>query len=647
MKMKSRLASVTMVVICLILALALLCYQFQNIVALNGLDTCSLGSTICDSSSNTNTNDHEPYVISTIFPNDVNPNDPTINLVILDNILKYLRVYYNDNTVLLHSSKIESFEIFSESNHETVTVYLRSYYSNEPIPAMHTQYTQIHFANKTSLNLTLYSMADVFYQAQKKNEYKNNNNNNDNKEKDKEKEKEKRYFKNMAKNVVVDFVITAEKRWAITSLITSSMFFASINNGNRENSINGNGIRIDRIDSIRIATVNLWNYNHWQLRFELLNEFFEKYKPDIIGFQELRMRCRYGVTSDGGYPSNDKELEHSFQIYDILNNIEYFKKNENKYNYYSEPAMFFKELTPEQAPQHVVGEGLALFVRRKVNDGSGRVINVINKHKLLLTRDENDAGDFHQRLLLGLTVEITKTTNDKTDDDVGSINTRRFNIFTSHLSLSNKARQRNLNDIGKYMTENMKENSENSENSIVMGDFNCEFDKELNSDRILHNKYNLRDVWKWKRKLLYLNKKNDNLEYNQCCNTNTKTNTKTKTKTNIFVQLLFECIADIKDSKDIDLECDSFSMIDNFNVNNVILNDGLTFNSWNMRKRIDYMFVNKEMIDQNKIIDIQVVGDNLYKNIKGIEPVGGVSKEDINDVLFASDHRFLIMDVKT
>ena len=40
-----------------------------------------------------------------------------------------------------------------------------------------------------------------------------------------------------------------------------------------------------------------------------------KYKPDIIGLQELRIRSKY---YNELYPYEDPELLHTFQIYDII-----------------------------------------------------------------------------------------------------------------------------------------------------------------------------------------------------------------------------------------------------------------------------------------------------------------------------------------
>merc|ERR1719499_161332 len=58
--------------------------------------------------------------------------------------------------------------------------------------------------------------------------------------------------------------------------------------------------------------------------------------------------------------------------------------------------------------------------------------------------------------------------------------------------------------------------------------------------------------------------------------------------------------------------------------------NGWTFNSWDMKKRIDYFYVNQELMPRIK--DIEIVGKEINKTIPGIDPQGGV--EDMFDTLY-------------
>ena len=77
--------------------------------------------------------------------------------------------------------------------------------------------------------------------------------------------------------------------------------------------------------------------------------------------------------------------------------------------------MLFPERSQEQFPEHNVAEGLGIISR----------FPIVHRHKVKLHRDANDGLDFHQRLLLGVTVEIDS-------DDEG--NHRMLDVYTTHLT---------------------------------------------------------------------------------------------------------------------------------------------------------------------------------------------------------------------
>ncbi len=70
--------------------------------------------------------------------------------------------------------------------------------------------------------------------------------------------------------------------------------------------------------------------------------------------------------------------------------------------------------------------------------------------------------------------------------------------------------------------------------------------------------------------------------------------------------------------------------------------NGWTFNSWDMKKRIDYVFVDQKLVD--KVTDIRIVGKDINQTIAGLNPQGGV--KDMHDILYPSDHRFLLVDLE-
>ena len=83
-------------------------------------------------------------------------------------------------------------------------------------------------------------------------------------------------------------------------------------------------------------SMNLWNYNHWHKRLDLLNQVLMEYQPDIIGLQELRIRTRYFVPDL--MPYDDPLLMHTFQINDLLTLCDYFQSGEYQWYRFVNPT---------------------------------------------------------------------------------------------------------------------------------------------------------------------------------------------------------------------------------------------------------------------------------------------------------------------
>ena len=517
-------------------------------------------------------------------------------LTILNDFLDFFKLYIKTESIALIKIDNISFESFGEETYQQQTVYLRSYYSNEPIQAIHNEKIYIFYLNITNLQISLIN-------------YKTN----------------KQFSLN------IDLAHSAENRWAPISFISSS-HLPSITD------IKDDLYQIKIVNNIRILTMNLWNFNYWLDRLDLIDTILLKYKPDIIGLQELRIRSKYFI--ENLYPNEDKNLLHSFQIYDMISSLKYFNNNSfGEFQWYSSPAMFFKESTPEQNPQHIVGEGLGIISR----------FPIIKKHKLKLSRDPNDGLDFHQRLLLGITIKINNDNN------------KLLDIYTTHLSLSENARLRTLPEIGTYINDQLNDN--NKLGGILMGDFNCEFDYIDHEMDILSNKqFNLIDAWKVNGGCNDNdNHDNDDINNNMENKINYSYNYKyNKLLWNDEIDSFFTSpnIDYVKQRQEEEEEIISVAM--DFEAWNKYIyqneNDkddewwrddrcknGWTFNTWDMKKRIDYFYLSKHLF-YNNFKDIKIIGNDTFKVIPNLKPVGGV--HDMFDKLYASDHRFIYLDIK-
>jgi hypothetical protein len=129
------------------------------------------------------------------------------------------------------------------------------------------------------------------------------------------------------------------------------------------------------------------------------------------------------------------------------------------YQLVSQPAMSFGEADHEYHQ-----EGLAIFSRWPI----------LNSSYILLSRDPNDKGDFHQRICLRALV----------DTPIGPIN-----FLTTHLSLSPAARKRSFVEIGDFAHQLTPVAAP----VVLTGDMNAVLDEE---NRVLTEVFDFEDGWK-------------------------------------------------------------------------------------------------------------------------------------------------------
>mmetsp|Transcript_5265 Transcript_5265/g.7751 ORF Transcript_5265/g.7751 Transcript_5265/m.7751 type:complete len:459 (+) Transcript_5265:40-1416(+) len=190
---------------------------------------------------------------------------------------------------------------------------------------------------------------------------------------------------------------------------------------------------------LKVMSVNIWNFNHWKERQSLLQDTLIETLPDIIGFQEVRSKkaCK-----------SKCKRQNRNQAADIARILPGFQ-------YVFRGAMMFEQ--DEELHQ----EGLAIFSRFPILDTSYKK----------LSRDPSDSGDFHQRLCLRALVSTP----------IGKVN-----FFVTHLSLSEKARERTMEEVAEYVNSF-------PEPSVIVGDFNSVIHKELPDWPQYHG---FQDVWK-------------------------------------------------------------------------------------------------------------------------------------------------------
>jgi len=167
--------------------------------------------------------------------------------------------------------------------------------------------------------------------------------------------------------------------------------------------------------TLRICTLNIWNYNDpWPTRRALIAKTIKEHNPDIIGFQEIRH-------------SSEKNENGQNQAQQLATHLP-------DYDYIYQPAQ--RESDKDQ------WEGLAIFTRHPI---------LASSH-IKLSVDPEDNRDNHQRIVLRAQIKTP----------VGS-----FNFFNTHLSLSHKARIRSTQEITAYLNKYTEDIP-----SALVGDFN-------------------------------------------------------------------------------------------------------------------------------------------------------------------------------
>jgi endonuclease/exonuclease/phosphatase family metal-dependent hydrolase len=182
------------------------------------------------------------------------------------------------------------------------------------------------------------------------------------------------------------------------------------------------------ISSLKVLSVNLWNYNYWTRRVNMIARILRQEEPDVVGFQEVR-----SIVHGPGLGSLG-EAQTRWQVSDLAKALP-------EYEFSYIPAMGFKQ------ERDYVHEGLAVFSRYPISSITG----------LKLTRDPQDGQDFHQRLCLHARVRTKQ----------GWVN-----VMTTHLSLSLQARTRTLPEVSSFISSSFP-----SEPSILVGDFNAQFNE--------------------------------------------------------------------------------------------------------------------------------------------------------------------------
>jgi len=182
---------------------------------------------------------------------------------------------------------------------------------------------------------------------------------------------------------------------------------------------------------LRIMSLNVWNYNLFGARLGLMKAAMEGI--DIIGLQEVRSK----LWTHGKLPSPEGLNLPGSHLFQSLAMSELRPDMEFVY----EPAQMFEEKS--QGPFHTVHEGVGAMSR----------FRILESNAVRLTLDPHDGSDYHQRLCLHVVIQLPGRAG------------RRLHFLTTHLSLSEKARVRTLQEIVDY--------AKTLEGPIVLtGDFN-------------------------------------------------------------------------------------------------------------------------------------------------------------------------------
>ncbi|XP_077992074.1 uncharacterized protein LOC144446195 [Glandiceps talaboti] len=178
---------------------------------------------------------------------------------------------------------------------------------------------------------------------------------------------------------------------------------------------------------VNIGSYNIWNFNSFTegsekgyiRRIMQLGEILAQSDADIVGLQEVRFTLEKGGKLG---PSQVHHLSLALPSYQFV----------------YQPAMTYLENIFGR-----VEEGLAVFSR----------FPIISHDFILLHRNASDPDDFHQRICLHAEVEIPVF--------------GKLHVFVTHLSLSEKARDRSVVEIWEFM-------SQFSGPAILVGDLNAD-----------------------------------------------------------------------------------------------------------------------------------------------------------------------------
>jgi endonuclease/exonuclease/phosphatase family metal-dependent hydrolase len=202
---------------------------------------------------------------------------------------------------------------------------------------------------------------------------------------------------------------------------------------------------ITQKDQIRIMSYNIQHfYRGWDLRIQMLRDFIQKFSPDIIGFQEIRLdedQTQYSSSLD----SDDFPLVGRHQLHHLKEALRGLG-----YKYYTyQPAMsyihahdlyrfsYHEEFQPIRSE-----EGVAIFSKYPIIDHS----------YILLSRNISDSSS-HQRICLHAKIKVGEKTID---------------FYDTHLSLRDHPRQINMGEILSLA------NASNADLRVLVGDYNSE-----------------------------------------------------------------------------------------------------------------------------------------------------------------------------
>jgi endonuclease/exonuclease/phosphatase family metal-dependent hydrolase len=200
--------------------------------------------------------------------------------------------------------------------------------------------------------------------------------------------------------------------------------------------------------SLKIVNYNIWNFagpkDVYEGRMKAIAQQIKDADADIVTLQEVRLTNYEHPTRRGSRGSQIDELGQLLP----------------SYNYVFEPAMAYINEDPsvfdafEEHKWQVQAtlEGLAIMSK----------LPIAAWNKFVLTRNLSDAEDSHQRAALHAQVHIRDSSF--------------VDVVTTHSSLSESARQRNSEELGRLISRFGKHSSQPL---IVTGDFNEEHEGQL------------------------------------------------------------------------------------------------------------------------------------------------------------------------